>query len=66
MTFIHQYPRAVGQVIFGLSIVRAELAKGLQQEWSVEGVTPGVDLGNLLLVFAGVLLFNNSFERAIR
>ena len=55
----------VGEVVLALGVVVADLAQRLGQELGVEGQDPGVDLPDLALVDARVLLLDDRHDVAV-
>jgi len=49
----------IGEVIFSLDIVGFQIPQRRKNKRGVKQVDPGIDLRNLPLLFAGILLFDN-------
>jgi hypothetical protein len=62
---IHEYSRAVGKIVFALTVIGANAAERLQQPGRAERVAAGVDFRDESFVRRGVLLFDNSLEVSV-
>lgn len=56
----------IGEVFLALGVVGAEAGEGVTQQCCVEGVDPGVDLGDRALGVGGVLLLDDPQDRSVR
>jgi hypothetical protein len=58
VTFVHQDPRTVCQVVFGLHVVGLKFSQRAQQPRAVEGIAASVDFCDSPLIFGGILVRN--------